>query len=386
MDPVSRPETCVPMSVPHERVRMSWPAHPTPRRLTALLLILAGTLTVSAQTGAPVGKYQDVSLAQYRDHLRALIQLTQACAKARDLPACDPLLVGLDDRVPLPKGERRLIRYGWLRVLFSHAEDPDQAQQEASNSVPNHPDPTHSIPKTTSQLLADAEARLTRDLAQGVPATPPPHAAARAALEQVLAAREFRGLQAPDNSDSIAEKVNDWLNRMIARLDRWRARSAWVGRALITGFLALVGIALIGGLLRLERRWRFRLTLDRELPTLPVAATRDWQLWLQDARRAAAAGLWRDAIHCLYWASISRLDSRRLWPVDRARTPREYLQLFPAEDPRKTGLSALTRIFERTWYGGRPAAEAEYLQAEQTTASLIGVAPVRPGAPPGGLQ
>jgi hypothetical protein len=34
-------------------------------------------------------------------------------------------------------------------------------------------------------------------------------------------------------------------------------------------------------------------------------------------------------------------------------------------------LSTLTRSFERIWYGGRPAAEADYLKAEELATSLI---------------
>ncbi len=45
----------------------------------------------------------------------------------------------------------------------------------------------------------------------------------------------------------------------------------------------------------------------------------------------------------------------RMWPADRARTPREYLRLLPAADPRLENLTTLTRSFERTWYGGREA-------------------------------
>ena len=59
------------------------------------------------------------------------------------------------------------------------------------------------------------------------------------------------------------------------------------------------------------------------------------------------------------------------WPADRARTPREYLALVAAEDPRHAGLASLTGSFERTWYGGRAAAESDYLKAEELAASLI---------------
>src|ERR1035441_9342535 len=77
-----------------------------------------------------------------------------------------------------------------------------------------------------------------------------------------------------------------------------------------------------------------RLVPESDGPAVGAASARDWQLWLADARRAAAAGQWREAIHFVYWAAISRLESKRLWPADRARTPREYLSLVAAEDPR----------------------------------------------------
>ena len=110
---------------------------------------------------------------------------------------------------------------------------------------------------------------------------------------------------------------------------------------------------------------------DNTGPAAGAASARDWQLWLEDARRAAAAGLWREAIHFVYWASISRLESRRLWPADRARTPREYLALVAPEDPRKAGLAQLTGSFERTWYGGRAAGESDYQHAEELAKALI---------------
>jgi len=93
-------------------------------------------------------------------------------------------------------------------------------------------------------------------------------------------------------------------------------------------------------------------------------------LWLKDAQTSAAAGEWREAIHSVYWASISRLESGRVWPADRARTPREYLGLLRGSDPRKPTLTALTRSFERTWYGGREAAAADFNAAVHLAAEL----------------
>jgi hypothetical protein len=144
---------------------------------------------------------------------------------------------------------------------------------------------------------------------------------------------------------------------------------------IVWGFILASCVGLAWGLLQLERRWRIRLVPESDGPAAGAASARDWQLWLADARRAAAAGEWREAIHFVYWAAISRLESRlgsgRLWPADRARTPREYLALVAADDPRRAGLATLTGSFERTWYGGRTAGESDYLQAEKLADGLI---------------
>ena len=323
------------------------------------------------QTG---GRWREASLDDYRKHLVTLTTLVEACAKARDLKNCDPLLVGQDDHIPLgsgPNAARRLVRYGWLRVLFSKAEEPDQqASAKQSSSDPAGAQPPQP---TTSQLLQDAEKRLARDLAQseaGQTAVPS-HSDVRSTMEQVLAGRDFRNLKQATVQDSLMEKVGNWLNRLFESAARFRTQSAWVGRALVWGFILAVCVALVWALLQLERRWRVRLVPDDSGPTGGAVSTRDWQLWLEDARRAAASGLWREAIHFVYWASISRLESRRLWPADRARTPREYLALVAPDDPRKAGLAQLTGRFELTWYGGRAAGENDYRQAEELAKGLI---------------
>jgi hypothetical protein len=106
-------------------------------------------------------------------------------------------------------------------------------------------------------------------------------------------------------------------------------------------------------------------------PAAGAASARDWQLWLADARRAAAAGQWREAIHFVYWAAISRLESKRLWPADRARTPREYLALVAAEDPRRAGLATLTGSFERSLVRRPAAGESDYLKGRKLADGLI---------------
>jgi hypothetical protein len=341
---------------------------------------------------------REASLAEYRQHLVDLSDLVVACAKVRDTKTCDPALAGQDDSVPLgnaPNVERRLIRYDWLRSLLAKAQEKDQTPEKAQDKAPdkaqsspvNGPviavkqaeaeEPTRPPEPTINQLLQAAAARLTQDLAQAdAAATAPPAVAAnysreRETMKQVLAERDFRNLEAPTASDSALEKLGEWLNRLWASAAKLQVHAAWIGRAIVGAFILAVCVGLVWGLMQLEHRWRIRLVPETDGPAAGAASARDWQLWLNDARRSAAAGLWREAIHFVYWAAISRLESKRLWPADRARTPREYLALVTAEDPRRAGLSTLTGSFERTWYGGRAAAESDYRKAEELAAALI---------------
>jgi hypothetical protein len=318
------------------------------------------------------------TLDVYRAHLASLSNLVDACAKARDIKSCDPAEVGPDDEVPLTQDQntpRRLVRYGWLRVLLSKAQDKDAPPPKPTKSTRESQawENVLPVPRSTTQLLEDAHARLASDLAHAT-STPPPasdHSPERAAMQQVLAGRDFSGLEEPDAKDTTYEKVGNWLNHLLERAIQASAHAPWLGRALVWGFISSLCLALIYGLLRLERRWRIRLVPEKREPALGAASAISWQLWLDDARRAAAAGRFREAIHALYWASISRLESKRLWPADRARTPREYLALVAPEDPRQPALATLTGSFERFWYGGRPAAQGDYQRAEHLVDALI---------------
>jgi len=347
-----------------------------------------------APPAQPATHPREASLDEYRSHLQALTAIVEACAKARDTKACDPELVGQDDQVPTGTAassgvgaERRLVRYGWLRVLLSEAREKDKAADKPANTLELKPgatpatgpkdasdeDPTRPPERTRAQLLQDAEARLTQDLTQtnAASAAPPAHAQESETMKQVLAGRDFRNLEETSSGDSVREKLANWLNKIFDSAGELTARAAWVGRLLVWGFILAVCTGLAWGLIQLERRWRVRLVPEGDGPAAGAASARDWQLWLEDARKAAAAGQWREAIHFVYWASISRLESRRLWPADRARTPREYLALVAPEDPRKAGLTTLTGSFERIWYGGRAAGESDYRSAEQLATGLI---------------
>src|SRR5580704_2454640 len=267
--------------------------------LTGLVtcLVLMAALGVSAATNIlaapsastaspptrPAGRWQDATLEEYRRHLVALKDLTQACAKARDLKTCDPTLVGLDDRLPAgapSSDEFRLIRYGWLRILFSRAEEPDKAQKapDSGRLSGSARKSLREIPPTTSQLLVDAQARLAHDLAQSnrAAAPLPSHVEERDTMKQVLAGREFSNLQPATESDTALERFGNWLNRLFAKFEKLRARSAWVGRTLVWGFFGAIAVGLAWGLLRVERRWRIRLVTASAGLVSEAVSVRDW--------------------------------------------------------------------------------------------------------------
>ncbi len=336
----------------------------------------------SAVPQAPVADagWRDVSMAGYREHLENLRQVVAACADTRDAKACDPARVGTDDRVSLGDGadaERRAVRYDWLRALLTQAQRKDSAAAPTkAGTERGRPAGAGALPPApaTAELLEAAGARLVADERQagGEAAAEPTNSQQRGAMETVLSGREFRGLERMSPGQTVSEKIDNWLNSLFARAARLGARAPWLGGALVLGFILLVCAGLGWGLLQLERRWRIRLTQETVTPGAGAPSARDWQLWLEDARKAAQAGDWRQAIHLIYWAAIARLESRRLWPADRARTPREYLDLLAGDDPRRMGLAALTGSFERTWYGGRAADEGAYRQAEELAGELIG--------------
>jgi hypothetical protein len=56
------------------------------------------------------------------------------------------------------------------------------------------------------------------------------------------------------------------------------------------------------------------------------------------------------------------LESEGVWPPDKTRTPREYLNAIPGSNLSKEAFAAMTRKFEASWYGSRPTTEADFAQ------------------------
>jgi hypothetical protein len=355
-----------------------WNAGASAALASAAWLVLAAIPHARAEQFPSSSGWRDVNLAGYLQHLQALDGVVADCGAQLSLkhpvPAadntCDPDRVGPDDRVQWPGAPAsREVRYDWLRAVLSRAEKKGSGKPTVVMGA--HSSAKKDQPLDGSYLLSAAHQRLQMDerQAESPLAANPAYVDQRKSLDAILAQREYKGVTEVSASDRFWEWLDNLLDNLKTRLEALGARAPWIGDLLYGLLLAAICTVLVWLIVRLERNARVRLVPDIETsPGAPSA--REWQLWLKEAQTAAAGGLWREAIHSVYWASIARLESRRLWPADRARTPREYLGLLRGSDPRKPKLTVLTRSFERTWYGGRKAAATDFNTAMALAAEL----------------
>jgi hypothetical protein len=85
--------------------------------------------------------------------------------------------------------------------------------------------------------------------------------------------------------------------------------------------------------------------------------------WWREAVAAADRGDFREAVHCGYWAAITRLEERQLIPEEKTRTPREYLRMLETHPVERGILKEQTTRLERIWYGCREATAADWSNA-----------------------
>jgi hypothetical protein len=350
----------------------------------ALLVLAAVMPHARAQQLSANADWRDVNLDEYRQHLKALdgvVAECQAQLKLKQTPpaknnTCDSDRVGPNDRVQVPgaaTSQAREVRYDWLRTVLDHAENKGGATQPivlgAASSAKSRPKDAGDLLNAAHQRLQMDERQAESSLAANPAYANPGYIAQRKSVDAILAQHDYQGVTKVSLRDRALEWLGNLIDKILMRLAGMGARAPWAARLLEGLLLGGICIALIWFFIRIERSARVRLTPDVE-PAPGSPSAREWQLWVKDAQAAAANGLWREAIHSVYWASIARLESGRLWPADRARTPREYLGLLRGNDPRKPTLTALTRSFERTWYGGRDAAAADFNSAMALAAEL----------------
>lgn len=290
---------------------------------------------------APVTVAQQVleksSAADYANRLHTLRSVAVACAQQAS--ACDPAQVGADEHVTLAWQSSFDAHFAWMRDALSSARSlPDAKRASLMTSVESHLDAD----------LADVRASPTA----------PDFSAARSDANAILAGREFRTSAELSLRDRIMAMLYRWLDRMLSHVAAFGSRSPWIGPLIEWSLGAVACALLLAWAFRIAQRQRVRMQFEA---ARQIEQTDERVLnWMREAEEHAARGSFRDAVHCLYWASIVALEGRRLWQPDRARTPREYLRLVDPASPLSAVLRRQTFSFETIWYGLRPAARPDY--------------------------
>ena len=182
---------------------------------------------------------------------------------------------------------------------------------------------------------------------------------ARGRLTDILSTPEFRGIHGPTWVDRLRQRMLQIIAALLGRVLRSSAIPT-VTNTLVYGVVALAVLVLAWWIYGLMRR-------EADIGMIPLDRApeekKEWPVWLADAQAAAADGRWREGIHFTYWCAVSFLESTGAWRPDRARTPREYLGLVSSASEAGSTLAALTRQFERVWYGTETADADAFAEA-----------------------
>jgi len=315
------------------------------RRLRMAGLALAGSLAMSCGRAWGVEELRAVSRATFQAEVVKLEALTAACKASAK--GCDRTAVVDAERVQAEGSSPEFVmRWEWLRAAMDAAakakvEDRQKAMGEASAHL--------------QELALGANSVVSVDSG---------FAKARAEASSVLAGAEFQKASQPS-----------WWDRQVARF--WKVMALifggigalgeatpWMGTVLEVVFYLAAAVGILMLVQRALARQRLAITLASG-----AAATHAWDKeaadWAALADSCAAQQEWREAVHCLYWAAIVRLEARRAWRHNPTRTPREYVRLLKPGSPQRWALGGLTQILERVWYGLREASDEDYRQARQ---------------------
>ena len=285
---------------------------------------------------------KEVTADAFRADVVRLQGVVAACANAA--AGCNADAVGDDVRVGDVANGGFEEHWDWLRGALKDAKTAKDGER--------------------AKLMHELDARLdamSRESAGGG-ATENGFAQARAVANEVLAQPQFQGAVGLTWWDRAKMKMLGWLQRMIDGLVGVGTAAPWLGTLLEWVFFVGAAVGLLFFLLRNVARQRLRVALGGEAVQKSAweSEADDWAKW---AAGHAEAREWREAVHCLYWAAIVLLESRRAWRHNPTRTPREYVRLLKPGSAQQQGLRRLTQIFERVWYGLRDADEREYAEA-----------------------
>ncbi len=199
----------------------------------------------------------------------------------------------------------------------------------------------------------------------------------RAAIQEVLAHREFADLHA--DPDAVWRSLVQWVLSIVGRIvSTLRDLPEWV-LWLIVGWMILTLAAILGHLTYTlwtilggtSRAFRAGSSGRGHPGELLGIRDLDFDSVYAEAGRLLAAGDWLAATKYLYVAAILWLD-RQGWIAFRpAKTNREYLGELRAQGQLQNPFRRLTDGFEAIVYGGRLATMATSHEMANTVEGLL---------------
>jgi len=159
--------------------------------------------------------------------------------------------------------------------------------------------------------------------------------------------------------DRLARAISDFFEKLNRRETRGgSAGSLGMGMAVLE---PIVWVVLILGLLAFATVFIMKFTLGRRARRQGSALLEEHEAdlnadeWLLKASELEARREFREAVRCLYLASLRRLDDAEVLRFVRTETNWEHLRRFEGAPARPEGLDlrTQTREFDRVWYGHR---------------------------------
>jgi hypothetical protein len=193
----------------------------------------------------------------------------------------------------------------------------------------------------------------------------PTEAEVRAALERVYARPELAP-RTPGFFDGVRAAIGRVLRRvwdLFGSFGDLRGDSPIV-YWLVMGTLIALGLAIIGYFIH-NTLLRLGETDPAPRPARGTAGAIDARArtaaeWEDEARRAAAAGRYRDAAVALYQALLLRLEASGVLRYDPAKTPGDYRREARKAPQAAGALTSFLRGFEPVVFGGRALDAAGY--------------------------
>ncbi len=297
-----------------------------------MVLILCA-VAVPARAQAP-----EIDLRQYLAELdRCLAAVRAAEHDAQAIPA---LQRSLPNAWTVRREDERIhVSAEWLNDQLEQWEESAARRDIIARNV-------------EARLLAMRKEAETRAAGAAAPAD------ARSRAREILARAEFATLRRePTWLDRLRDRIYKWIDQALFGVSRRLTNIPGLQNLIIWSALVVAfAVAVIWVKRAVERSVASPSLRVRDL----TARDRTVKDWLVAARGAAEKDDDREALRCLYWAGVYRLEELGAWKKERARTHREYLRLLPeAHAPLRPALTALTKSFERVWYGRQEPAIAD---------------------------